>query len=82
MEKVTVAELGENPNARVLQVICIIWRGKCDIGLCPKKGLEPRIPYFRRTDEIIFFRTIRVPAILDVGCGYGALLYVAQQSND
>ena len=43
-------------------------------------GLKPRAPYLRRLIEQ-HFPNNRQAAILDLGCGHGALLYFAQQAG-
>ena len=43
-------------------------------------GLAPRVPYLRRLIRE-HFPTDRAAAILDVGCGHGALMHVARQAG-
>lgn len=43
-------------------------------------GLKPRAPYLRRTIERHFPKD-RNASILDLGCGYGAVLYFAREAG-
>lgn len=44
------------------------------------KDLRPRLPYLNKLIQIHFPRD-KNASILDLGCGHGALIYIAKQRN-
>lgn len=72
------SEHRDDPNSRIYKLY--VSSGAANISSASVDSFQSRIPYLRRLVRT-FFPSKKDAAILDLGCGYGALIYVANQEG-